>query len=80
MPESEIKQAFAEAAGTDLLIVVGSSLQVYPAAAIPNETRQAGGWVVIINKEPTAQDSTAGAIIRGPAGEVLKELAAKAEA
>ena len=46
MPESEIKQAFAEAAGTDLLIVVGSSLQVYPAAAIPNETRQAGGWVV----------------------------------
>lgn len=80
MPEAEIRKAFAEAARTDLLIVVGSSLQVHPAAAIPNETFQAGGWVVIINKEPTAQDSTAGAIIRGPAGEILKELAAKVEA
>jgi NAD-dependent deacetylase len=75
MPVEETRRAFAEAAAADLLLVVGSSLQVYPAASIPGETRQAGGRVVIVNNEPTAQDGIADLVLRGRAGEILQQLA-----
>ena len=75
MPVEETRRAFAEAAAADLLLVVGSSLQVYPAASIPGETRQAGGRVIIVNDEPTAQDGIADLVLRGRAGEILQQLA-----
>ena len=80
MPEKETKKGFLEASKADLLLVIGSSLQVYPAAAIPDETRQAGGFVGIINNEPPAQDFVANCVLRGPAGEILKELAGRVQA
>jgi NAD-dependent deacetylase len=75
MPEAETRRAFVEARRAEVLLAIGSSLQVYPAAAVPAETRRAGGLVVIINNEPTAQDDLAGILLRGPAGPVLRELA-----
>jgi NAD-dependent deacetylase len=75
MPLEETRRAFAEAEAADLLLVVGSSLQVYPAASIPAETRKAGGRVVIVNNEPTAQDGRAQLVLRGQAGEVLLKIA-----
>ncbi len=78
MPAEETRRAFAEAAGADLLLVVGSSLQVYPAASIPAETHRAGGEVVIVNNEPTAQDGLARLLLRGRAGEILQALADRA--
>jgi NAD-dependent deacetylase len=75
MPAEETRRAFAEAAASDVLLVVGSSLQVYPAASIPGETRRAGGRVIIVNAEPTAQDELAWLVLRGPAGEILGRLA-----
>jgi NAD-dependent deacetylase len=75
MPAEETRRAFAEAAAADMLLVVGSSLQVYPAASIPGETRQAGGRVIIVNAEPTAQDDIACLVLRGQAGEILGRLA-----
>ena len=78
MPPEETRRAFAEAASADLLLVVGSSLQVYPAASIPAETRRAGGAVVIANNEPTAQDGLARLVLRGQAGEILQALADRA--
>ena len=55
----------------DLLLVAGSSLQVYPAAALPMDAVQAGGKLVIVNAEPTPFDEMATLVIRGRAGEVL---------
>ena len=75
----ETRRAFAEAAAADLLLVVGSSLQVYPAASIPGATRKAGGRVLIVNAEPTAQDELACLVLRGQAGEILEQLAELAE-
>jgi NAD-dependent deacetylase len=74
MPIEETRRAFAEAAAADLLLVVGSSLKVYPAASIPAETRQAGGRLIIVNNEPTDQDGTAALVIRGQAGEALLNI------
>jgi NAD-dependent deacetylase len=79
MPVEETRRAFAEAAAADLLLVVGSSLQVFPAASIPGETRQAGGRVIIVNNEPTAQDGIASLVLRGQAGEILPQLAVPGE-
>lgn len=55
----------------DLLVVVGSSLQVYPAAALPTDAVQAGAKLVIVNAEETPFDELATLVIRGKAGEVL---------
>jgi NAD-dependent deacetylase len=74
MPEEETRRAFAEAGKADLLIAVGTSLQVYPAAGIPGETRRHGGKVAIINNRPTALDHEAALILRGASGEILSAL------
>jgi len=75
MPEEETRRAFAEAARSDLLITVGTSLRVYPAAGIPGETRRHGGKVAIINNQPTALDHEADLVIHGASGQILSALA-----
>ncbi|UCF99217.1 MAG: NAD-dependent deacylase [Spirochaetaceae bacterium] len=74
MPEEETRRAFSEAGKADLLITVGTSLLVYPAAGIPGETRRHGGKVVIINNQPTGLDHEAQIFIQGSAGEVLSNV------
>ncbi|WP_231702764.1 SIR2 family NAD-dependent protein deacylase [Desulfocucumis palustris] len=56
--------------GSQLLLVVGSSLQVYPAAGLPGLARR----VVIINREPTQWDEQADLVIHRSAGEVFQDL------
>jgi NAD-dependent deacetylase len=73
MPERETRRAFAEAGRADLLVTVGTSLRVYPAAGIPQETASRGGTVVIINNQPTDQDPLAALVLRGSAGAILGE-------
>jgi NAD-dependent deacetylase len=75
MPEEETRRAFAEAGRADLLITVGTSLQVYPAAGIPGETVRRGGKVVIINNQPTGLDHEAEVVLRGQAGAILSVVA-----
>ncbi len=74
MPEKEITEASLRAVDSDLFIAVGSSLQVYPAAALPQEAARTGGSLVIINNEPTPLDRWADEILRGQAGEILEAL------
>jgi NAD-dependent protein deacetylase/lipoamidase len=69
MPEGETARAFALEAG--LLLVVGSSLEVYPIAGLPEETLAAGGSLAIVNKGPTPYDGTAALKIDASAGETL---------
>jgi NAD-dependent deacetylase len=61
----------------DLLVVAGSSLQVYPAAALPMVGFDAGVPLVIVNDESTPFDFLATVVIRGRAGEVLGEAVDK---
>jgi NAD-dependent deacetylase len=74
MPEEETRRAFAEARKADMLITVGTSLRVYPAAGIPGEARGHGGKVAIINNQPTELDHQADLIVRGASGEILSAL------
>ncbi len=60
--------------GAEVLLVVGTSGLVYPAAGLPMHARRAGAAVIIVNPQPTEIDSTADLVVRGPAGEVLPAL------
>src|SRR5256885_14711579 len=66
MPALREAQALAMAA--DVVLIVGSSLQVYPAAGIPRLARQHGAELCIVNAEPTPFDEVASAVIHGKAG------------
>ena len=71
-----IDRAMVAAAQADLLLAVGSSLQVYPVAGLVPVARQAGARIVIINNQPTPMDPVADALLRGPIGEVLPAVCA----
>ena len=58
----------------DLLLAVGTSLQVYPIAGAVPAARAAGARVVIVNAEPTPFDEVADAVLRGRIGELLPAL------
>ena len=71
-----IDRAMVAAAQADLLLAVGSTLQVYPVAGVVPVARQAGARIVIINNQPTPMDPVADALLRGPIGEVLPAVCA----
>ena len=74
MPHAAVKEAFALAREADVMLVVGSSLVVYPAAEIPVAAVRSGASLIVINAEPTPVDEFAAVVIRGKSGEVLPEI------
>ena len=76
MPEVEIERAFDLARDASLLLVVGSSLEVWPVAGLPQETLDAGGEVAIVNQSPTPYDARASMTTDGAAGAVLRATVA----
>jgi NAD-dependent deacetylase len=73
VPE-DLDRAFASAAACDLLLAVGSTLSVYPVAAMVPTARQAGSRIVILNAEPTDMDDLADVVVRGSISEVLPQI------
>jgi len=76
LPVDAIERAQRLAAETELLLVVGSSLEVHPVAALPGETLAAGGALAIVNRGETPWDSRADIVLDAGAGETLRALAA----
>jgi NAD-dependent deacetylase len=74
LPEDALRRAFAVARSTDLMLVVGSSLVVQPAARLPEIAVANGAQLAIINNEPTPLDSLADLVVRSSAGAVLRAL------
>eukprot|EP01024_Parvocaulis_polyphysoides_P050996 TRINITY_DN4991_c0_g1_i2.p1 TRINITY_DN4991_c0_g1~~TRINITY_DN4991_c0_g1_i2.p1 ORF type:complete len:477 (-),score=69.78 TRINITY_DN4991_c0_g1_i2:122-1552(-) len=75
LPEDEYSASLAYAKKAELMIVLGSSLQVTPANDIPVETARNGGKLVIVNLQETPKDKHANLVIRGKADDVMKQLA-----
>jgi len=71
LPEGALERAYALAAGADVLLCVGSSLEVHPIAQLPGVTRQAGGEVAIVTAGPTPWDPRAAVKLDG---DVVAEL------
>ena len=66
-----IERALRAAGEADLLVAVGSTLQVQPVAGMVPAAVRAGARVAIVNDRPTAMDELAGLVVRAPIGEVL---------
>lgn len=71
MPVEAMARAQAAAEDADLFLVLGSSLVVYPAAALPIAAKRAGAALVIANREPTDLDPLADLILRRDLVELL---------
>jgi NAD-dependent deacetylase len=59
LPIDALREATAEAQESDLMLVLGTSLTVYPAASMPQYTLSRGGEIVIVNNMPTPLDGRA---------------------
>ena len=69
-----LARAYSLAGRADLCLVVGTSAVVYPAAAVPLATLDAGGRIIEVNLEDTPLTGSATVALRGAAGEVLPAL------
>ena len=72
LDQATIQGAVEAIADADVLIIGGTSLNVYPAAGLINYYR--GSKLVLVNKSAVARDLTAGLVIRAPIGEVFSQL------
>ncbi|NND49047.1 MAG: NAD-dependent deacetylase [Rhizobiales bacterium] len=75
MPQAAMKCAEAATLGCDLMLVLGSSLVVYPAAGFPVLAKQNGARLVIVNREPTDLDQMADIVINAEIADMLELLA-----
>jgi NAD-dependent deacetylase len=57
-----------------LLLVIGTSGAVWPAAGLAAQARRSGAWVAVINPNPSELDDEAHTVIRGTAAGVLPDL------
>lgn len=73
MPEIPMIRAQEETLACDLLIVLGSSLVVYPAAGFPRMAKRNGARFVILNRDPTDQDDDADLVIHNEIGPTLSK-------
>lgn len=67
----DLRRAERAALTCDLFLAVGSTLTVYPAAALVPVAKQAGARVIVVNGEETAMDHVADVVLRGPISELL---------
>ena len=77
LPAQALERAQQLAASADLMLAVGSSLEVYPVAALPEVTLSAGGQLAIVTQGPTPLDGRATVRLDG---DVVDELVAVTEA
>ena len=74
MPPGPMARAEAATLACDLFLVLGSSLVVFPAAGFPLLAKRNGARLVIVNREPTHQDSFADLVVHDEIGRTLAEL------
>jgi NAD-dependent deacetylase len=79
LPVQALRDAVSESQEADLMLVLGTSLTVHPAASMPEYTLRSGGKIVIINNMPTPLDSRA-ALHFEDLGSVFEEIKALLDA
>ncbi|PCJ16895.1 MAG: NAD-dependent deacetylase [Gammaproteobacteria bacterium] len=74
MPEAEMQRAKRDTLASDLFIVLGSSLVVYPAASFPEMAKRNGAKLVILNREATDLDGLADLVLHEEIGDTLSQV------
>jgi NAD-dependent deacetylase len=74
MPQEEMARAEAASLACDLMLVLGSSLGVYPAAGFPLLAKRAGAGLAILNRDPTPQDRFADLVLNREIGPTMRAV------
>jgi NAD-dependent deacetylase len=74
MPENAMNQACAVASACDLMLMIGSSLEVQPAATIPVVAHQNGARLIFLNKTRTPFDDIAELLVRDNIGAFMRDV------
>ncbi len=74
MPEGKMARAQEAALACDLMLVLGSSLSVYPAAGFPLLAKRNGARLAILNRDETPQDQYADLVINAEIGPTLRAV------
>jgi len=69
-----LNRAFDAAQRCDLLLSIGTTLQVYPVAGLVPAAKDNGARIIIVNAQPTPFDQIADAVLRNPISEVLPKI------
>ena len=76
LPAEAMAEAHALAREADLMLCVGSSLEVFPVAMLPGVTLEAGGRLAIVTQGPTAYDAEAAVKLSGDVADELQAVVA----
>lgn len=74
LPMQVLLKAEQAIRNADVMIVAGSSLEVYPVADFPKRIKSQGGKVIIVNHEPTYIDDEADTVIHGDVADILPTI------
>lgn len=74
MPEKEMARAQAATLACDLMLVLGSSLAVYPAAGFPLLAKRNGAGLAILNRDQTPQDRYADLVLNAEIGPTMRAV------
>ena len=77
MPEKALMAAFELAENCDLMLVVGTSGSVQPAASLPVVARRRGARIVEVNPTPSEITASSDILLPAKSGEILPEVVAK---
>jgi len=75
IPKDALIKSFSYAENCDVMLVVGTSAMVYPAAQLPEMAKRNGAVIIEINKEPSMITGIADYSFYGKAGEILPKIA-----
>ncbi|MFX1560829.1 MAG: NAD-dependent deacetylase [Promethearchaeota archaeon] len=74
LPEAAMSKAAELCRTTDLMLVIGTSLTIYPAAFLPQLAKNSGAKIILVSLEGINRDSVADIVIRGRATEVIPKI------
>jgi NAD-dependent deacetylase len=74
LPEEAMSEAYALASEADLMLAIGSSLEVYPVASLPDVTLEAGGRLALVTQGPTPYDRRAEVKLGGDVVDELEQV------
>jgi NAD-dependent deacetylase len=74
LPKKAFDEALKKVRSADLLLAVGTSLEVYPAASLPEMAKESGAKIVSVDSERTSWDHLCDYKANGPAGEILPRI------
>lgn len=74
LPEKPMQEAIQMCRSSDLMLIIGASLTVFPIAFLPQLAKDEGANIVIINLTGTNKDHIADLVLRGRASDIIPEL------